>query len=78
MNPIDLVITVCAVLSPTTCEETRLVFDSNISLTQCAMAAPPYIAQWIGEHPKWTAVKWRCEYPHRNDKADASSDNPAG
>jgi hypothetical protein len=70
MNPIDLVITVCAVLSPTTCEETRLAFDSNISLMQCAMAAPPYIAQWIGEHPKWTAVKWRCEYPHSNDKAD--------
>jgi hypothetical protein len=71
MNPIDLVITVCAVLSPTTCEETRLVFDSNISLRQCAMAAPPYIARWIGEHPKWTAVKWRCEYPHGNDKADS-------
>jgi len=78
MNPIDLVITVCAVLSPTTCEETRLVFDSNVSLMQCAMAAPPYIAQWIGEHPKWTAVKWRCEYPHSNDKADAGKANPAG
>jgi hypothetical protein len=36
---------------------------------QCAMAAPPYIAQWIGEHPKWTAVKWRCEYPHSHEKA---------
>jgi hypothetical protein len=78
MNPIDLVITVCAVLSPTTCEETRLVFDSNISLTQCAMAAPPYIAQWIGEHPKWTAVKWRCEYPHSNDKAEAVKLTPVG
>ena len=78
MNPIDLVITVCAVLSPTTCEEARLVFDSNISLTQCAMAAPPYIAQWIGEHPKWTAVKWRCEYPHSNDKADAGKTDTAG
>ena len=78
MNPIDLVITVCAVLSTTTCEETRLVFDSNISLTQCAMAAPPYIAQWIGEHPKWTAVKWRCEYPHSNDKADAVKLTPVG
>ena len=78
MNPIDLVITVCAVLSPTTCEETRLVFDSNISLTQCAMAAPPYIAQWIGEHPKWMAVKWRCEYPHSNDKADAVKLTPVG
>ena len=78
MNPIDLVITVCAVLSPTTCEETRLVFDSNISLTQCAMAAPPYIAQWVGEHPKWTAVKWRCEYPHSGDKADVGKLSPAG
>jgi hypothetical protein len=78
MNPIDLVITVCAVLSPLTCEETRLVFDSNMSVTQCAMAAPPYIAQWVGEHPKWTAVKWRCEYQHSNDKADATKANPAG
>ena len=78
MSPIDLVITVCAVLSPTTCEETRLVFDSNVSLTQCAMAAPPYIAQWVGEHPKWTAVKWRCEYPHSNDKADAVKLTPVG
>ena len=69
MNAIDLIVTVCAVLSPTTCEETHLVFSSNASLKQCAMAAPPYIAQWIGEHPKWTAVKWRCEYPRNNQKA---------
>jgi hypothetical protein len=27
------------------------------------MAAPPYIAQWIDEHPKWMAVRWHCEYP---------------
>jgi hypothetical protein len=33
------------------------------------MAAPPYIAQWIGDHPKWQAVRWRCEYPHTHDKA---------
>jgi len=26
MNPIDLIVTVCAVLAPTTCEETHLVF----------------------------------------------------
>ena len=59
MSPIDLVITVCAVLSPTTCEEQHLHFaDGGASLQQ-----------WIGEHPKWTAVRWRCEYPHSNDKA---------
>jgi hypothetical protein len=32
------------------------------------MAAQPYSAQWVGEHPKWTAVKWRCEYPHSHEK----------
>jgi hypothetical protein len=52
MGLIELVITVCAVASPTQCED-----------QQCAMAAPPYIAQWIGDHPKWTAVRWHCEYP---------------
>ena len=78
MNPIDLIVTVCAVMSPTTCEDTHLVFSYSGSLTQCVMAAPPYIAQWVGEHPKWTAVKWRCEYPHTNDKADAGKLTPAG
>ena len=29
MNPIDLVVTVCAVLSPATCEEQHLVFNSR-------------------------------------------------
>jgi hypothetical protein len=69
MNTINLVLTICSVMSPTSCEETNLVFSADFSLQQCAMAAPPYIAQWAGEHPKWTAVKWRCEYPHGSDKA---------
>ena len=51
MNPIDLIVTVCAVLSPTTCEETHLVLSYNGSLRQCVMAAPPYIAQWVGSIP---------------------------
>jgi hypothetical protein len=77
MNPIDLVITVCAVLSPATCEEQHLVFSYAGSPQQCAMAAPPYIAQWVGDHPKWTAVRWRCEYPHSHDRADAATAKPA-
>jgi hypothetical protein len=76
MNAIHLIVTVCAVLSPTTCEETNLVLSFNGSLRQCAMAAPPYIAQWVGEHPKWTAVKWRCEYPHSNDRAEKDAVSP--
>lgn len=69
MNTINLILTVCAVSSPNTCEERNIVFAADFSLKQCTMAAQPYIAQWVGEHPKWTAVKWRCEYPHYNDKA---------
>ena len=78
MDAIDLIITVCAVLAPANCEEARMRFTSSISPQQCAMAAQPYLAKWIGEHPKWTAVKWRCEYPHGNDKADAGTISPAG
>lgn len=73
MDAINLIITVCAVLSPNTCEEKSLAFSAAISPERCAMAAPPYIAQWIGEHPKWTAVKWRCEYPHSHEKVEAEA-----
>jgi hypothetical protein len=78
MNPIDLIVTVCAVLSPATCEETHLMFSGAASLRQCAMGAPPYVAQWVGEHPKWSVVRWRCEYPHMHDKADTAGAPPAG
>jgi len=54
------------------------VFSSDVSPRQCVMAAQPYIAQWVGEHPKWTAVKWRCEYPHANDRADQGEASSAG
>ena len=69
MNAIDLIVTVCAVASPTVCEEQHLIFKSTASPRQCVMAAQPYIAQWVSEHPKWTAVKWRCEFPRPPDKA---------
>ena len=78
MNAINLIVTVCAILSPTTCEETYLTYSGGTSLRQCAMGAPPYIAQWIGEHPKWNVVSWRCEYPHSKDKADAADAKSAG
>ena len=77
MNPIDLIVTVCAVLSPTTCEEQHLVFAYGGSPAQCAIAAPPYIARWIGEHPKWHAVRRRCEYPHSHERAMQAKRNPA-
>ncbi len=71
MGFIEIVLTVCAIAQPTSCTDQHLQFNWSGSLNQCAMAAPPYIAQWIGDHPKWTAVRWHCEYPGTKDKADA-------
>jgi hypothetical protein len=73
MDLIELIITVCAIAAPMNCHEAHLQFTWRGSLQQCAMGAQPYIAQWIGEHPKWNAVRWRCEYPHSDDRADARS-----
>jgi hypothetical protein len=65
MNSIDLIVTVCAVLSPATCEETHLVFSGGGSLQQCVMGAPPYIARWVGEHPKWSAANIPIAMPRQ-------------
>jgi hypothetical protein len=64
---IEIILTVCAVAQPSQCEEQHLQFASSISLQQCTMAAPPYIAKWIDDHPKWTAVRWRCDYPGKRE-----------
>jgi hypothetical protein len=68
MGLIELVLTVCAIAQPTLCEDQHLQFAASGSLAQCVQLAPPYIAQWIGEHPKWTAVRWHCEIPGRGGK----------
>ena len=62
MGFIEIVLTVCALSAPDHCEDQHLQFAAQMSLNQCAMTAQPYIAQWINEHPKWKAVRWRCEY----------------
>jgi hypothetical protein len=69
MGLIELILTVCAVSHPTQCEDQHLRFASNGSLNQCVMNAQPYIAQWIGEHPKWMAMSWRCNVPGQNNAA---------
>lgn len=65
MGLVEIVMTVCALTQPV-CEEQHLQLNWQGSLAQCAMSAPPYIAQWVNEHPKWTVTRWRCDYPGRN------------
>ena len=67
MGLIELIITVCALAEPSHCEDQHLQFTGGGSPSQCAMAAPPYIAKWIDTHPKWRAVRWRCDYPGKRD-----------
>ena len=60
---IEIILTVCAIANPNNCEEKALQFAWDGSINQCMMAAQPYIAQWIGQHPAWIATKWTCDYP---------------
>ena len=78
MNLVDLILLACTLANPSACREFHVLFQSSGSLRSCMMQAQPYLAQWAGEHPKWSAVRWRCEYPHSNDKADARGATPAG
>jgi hypothetical protein len=62
MRFIEIVFTVCMLSQPTFCKEQHLQYSWNGSLTQCIMSAPPFIAHWINEHPKWQVTGWRCDY----------------
>ena len=62
---IEIILTVCAIANPANCEEKYLEFAWEGSVNQCMMAAQPYIAQWIGQHPAWLATRRTCDYPTR-------------
>jgi hypothetical protein len=68
MGLVELIVTVCALSLPSQCEDQHLSFTANMSLNQCVLNAQPYIAQWINEHPKWVAVRWRCDYGGSKEK----------
>src|SRR5215831_16361427 len=64
MGLIELIVTVCALSLPSQCEDQHFSFLADMSLNQCVMNAPPYIAQWTNEHPKCHTVAvrlWRLQ-----------------
>ncbi len=65
---IELVLTVCALAQPASCVDQYLLFESNGSLRQCMMSAPPFLAQWGGQHPEWVIQRWKCQYPKKGEK----------
>jgi hypothetical protein len=69
MGFMALILTVCAVAQPNSCEEQNLTFvDQGQSLMECAMSAPPTIADWVTHHPSHFVAKWRCGYPDRESQ----------
>jgi hypothetical protein len=66
MNFIQLILTVCLSAQPNVCQEEHLQYTAEVTTPhQCTMGAMPYLAQWAGDHPKWTVQRWRCDYPGR-------------
>jgi hypothetical protein len=61
MNYIQLILTVCSLMQPESCDERKLTFETaTASPNTCMMQAMPYIAQWSGEHPNLSIKRWRC------------------
>lgn len=62
---IELIFIACLTASPSACEERKLVYVETSPMA-CAMAAQPYLADWVGTHPDWSIAKWRCAAPRRD------------
>ena len=65
MDLVDLIVLACTIASPTSCREYHLSLEMNGSLRACAMKAQPTLAQWAGEHPNLTVMRWHCAWPNR-------------
>jgi hypothetical protein len=65
MGLVELILTVCTLTLPESCEERHLSFVDGGSLMQCMTEAPPAIAEWVDNHPSRRVAKWRCSYPGR-------------
>jgi hypothetical protein len=60
---VALVLTVCSLSEPKLCKEEELLFEGDGNLTHCMAEAPPYIATWTEQHPKWKVARWKCTQP---------------
>lgn len=65
MNLVDLIVTVCLMSNPQSCQDRHLLFESQGSLRTCVFQAQFYLAQWISEHPNVQIARWRCEWPDK-------------
>lgn len=57
-----LVLTVCSLVSPDRCADTRLQL-TDVSPMQCAIHGQEAAAQWLDGHPGVRVARWRCVDP---------------
>ncbi|MCD2471953.1 hypothetical protein LQ948_12095 [Jiella sp. MQZ9-1] len=53
------------IATPQHCEQQRLTFQARSTRAQCMMLATPYVAKWVGDHPRWKVTEWHCEWPEQ-------------
>jgi hypothetical protein len=66
MNMVELVLTVCLVSNPGTCNEEHLYYESAGNLMHCMFQAQPEIAKWSSQHPKKKVMRWACKFPDKD------------
>ncbi|WP_407524516.1 hypothetical protein [Methylobacterium oryzisoli] len=65
MTGFFLYFTACLAASPDTCELRRLLLDVE-EPRLCLRIAQPQLARWIGSHPEYRVIEWRCGAPPRD------------
>ncbi len=60
----EIVLYVCLLADPKQCKEERLPqLIASQNPAACATISTPYMAQWMGEHPGWKLIRWKCDRP---------------
>lgn len=56
---IELLFVACLQTSPLECQERSIIY-TDISPDACLSNAPPELAKWAADHPKWMIARWKC------------------
>jgi hypothetical protein len=64
---IVIVLSTCLINDPSVCREQTIPLDSETTPLRCMMTAPPHVAQWNVEHPRWRITRWRCRATTQTD-----------
>jgi hypothetical protein len=60
---VELVVMVCLLVAPSTCERFPLPFVAPMSMRACLLQAPKHLAAWERDHPAWRIRTYWCGPP---------------